>query len=104
MFVMCLYSVLYVCVCCFVVLWMTGCAVSRRCIYVYIYVCYCVMFSVVNVYVDHLKLFVVCVNGRTYVCCGECYVLSDECDEPTSCIVQPTVAHCCEVMYLGVLT
>ena len=23
----------------------------------------------------------------------------NECDEPTSCLVQPIVAHCCEVMY-----
>ena len=25
----------------------------------------------------------------------------DECNEPTSCLVQPIVAHCCEVMYFG---
>ena len=43
-----LYAMLYVCVCCFVV---RGCAVSRM----YIDVCYCDMFSVVNVYLDHLK-------------------------------------------------
>ena len=43
-----LYAVLYVCVSCFVV---CGCGVSRR----YIDVCYCDMFSVVNVYNDHLK-------------------------------------------------
>ena len=49
------------------------------------------MFSVVNVHLDHLKFGVVCINGRRYVCCGECYVVSDECDEPTSCLVQPTV-------------
>ena len=42
-----------------------------------------------------------CINGRRYVCCGECYVVSDECDEPTSCLVQPIVAHCFEVMYFG---
>ena len=71
-----LYAGVYVCVCCFVV---CGCAVSRR----YIDVCYCDLFSVVN------------------FCCGECYVVSDECDEPTSCIVQPIVAHFCEVMYFG---
>ena len=65
---------LYVCVCCFVV---RGCAVSRR----YIDVCYCDMFSVVNVYLGHLKFCVAC---RRYVCCDECYVVSDECDEPTS--------------------
>ena len=28
-------------------------------------------------------------------------VVSDECDEPTSCLVEPIVAHCCEVMYFG---
>ena len=55
------------------------------------------MFSVVNVYLDHLKVCVVCINGRRYVCYGECY----ECDEPTSCLVQHIVAHCCEVMYFG---
>ena len=42
-----------------------------------------------------------CVHGRRYVCCGECYVVSNECDEPTSCLVQPIVVHCCEVMYFG---
>ena len=73
-----------------------GCAVSRR----YIDVCYCDMFSVVNVDLDNLKFCVVCINGRRYVCCGECYVVSNEGDEPTSCVVQPIVAHCCEVMYL----
>ena len=40
---------------------MHGCAVSRR----YIDVCY--MFSVVNVYLDHLKFCVVCINCRRYV-------------------------------------
>ena len=30
------------------------------------------MFSVVNVYLDHLKLFIVCINGLRYVCCSEC--------------------------------
>ena len=74
----------YVCVFCFVV---RGCAVSRR----YIDVCYCDMFSVVNVYLDHLKLCVVCINARGYVSCGECYVVSDFLDffsvmsPPTAC-------------------
>ena len=57
------------------------------------------MFSVVNVYLDHLRFCVVCINGRMYVCCGECYVVSNECNEPTSCLVQPIVAHGCEIMY-----
>ena len=87
-------DVLCVGVCCFVV---CGCAVSRR----YIDVCYCDMFSVVNVYLDYLKFCVVCINGRRYVCCCECYVVSNECDEPTSCLVQAIFAHCCEVMYFG---
>ena len=49
------YAVLYVRVSCFVV---RGCAVSRR----YINVCNCDMFSVVNVYLDHLKFYVVCID------------------------------------------
>ena len=55
-----LYAVLYVRVSCFVV---RGCGVSRR----YIVVCYCDRFSVVNVYLDHLKFYVVCINSRRYV-------------------------------------
>ena len=65
-----LYAVLYVHVGCFVV---CGCAVSRR----YIYVCNCDVFSVVN---DHLKFWVVCINGRRYVCCSDC-------NEPPPCLV-----------------
>ena len=81
---------LYVRVSCFVV---RGCGVSRR----YIDVCYCDMFSVVNVYLDHLKFCVVCINSRS----SEYDVVSNECNEPTSCLVQPISAHCCEVMYFG---
>ena len=54
-----LYAVFYVRVSCFVV---RGCAGSRR----YINVCNCDMFSVVNVYLDHLKFCVVCI--MTKVC------------------------------------
>ena len=89
-----LYAVLYVCVCCFVV---RGCAVSRR----YIDIRYCDMLSGVNVYRDHLKFCVVCNNGRRYVSCGDYYGVSDDCDEPTSCLVQPIVSYCCAVMYFG---
>ena len=39
---------------------MRGCGASRR----YIDVCYRNMFSVVNVYLDHLKFYVVCINSR----------------------------------------
>ena len=59
------------------------------------------MFSVVNVYLDHLKLCVVCIDGRRYVCCSECNIVFNKCNEPTSCLVQPICAHYCEVMYFG---
>ena len=81
-----LYAVLNVCVGCFVV---RGCSVSRR----YIHVSNSDMFSVVNVYLDHLKFCIVCINSRRYVCCSECYVISNECDEPTSFLVQHIGAH-----------
>ena len=53
-----LYAVLYVCVRvnCFVV---RGCAVSRM----YINVCNSDVFSIVNMYRDHLKFYAVCING-----------------------------------------
>ena len=76
---------------------MRGCGVSRR----YIGVCYCDMFSIVNVYHDHLKFCDVFINSRRHVCRGECHVASNVCDEPTYSHVQPIGAHCCEVMYLG---
>ena len=79
----------YVNVSCFVV---RGCMVSRR----YIDVCNCDVFSVVNVYLDHVNFCVVCINGRRYVCCSECNVF-DECDEATHCLVQPVGAHGGEV-------
>ena len=92
--------VMYCMQCCMsvsAVLSVCGCGVSRR----YVDVCYCDMFSVVNVYLDHLKFCVVYINSRRYVCCNECNVVSNECNEPTSCLVQPIGAHCCEVMYFG---
>ena len=55
------------------------------------------------IYHDHLKFCVVCINSRRYVCCSECNVVSNECNEPTPCIVQPIGAHCCEVMYFWCL-
>ena len=55
-----LYAVFYVCVICFVV---HGCDGSRR----YITVCSFDIFSVLNMYLDHLKFCVVCIIGRRYV-------------------------------------
>ena len=49
-----LYAVLYIHVSCFV---MRGCAVPRRCIDV----CNGDVFSVVNVYLDHLKFCILCI-------------------------------------------
>ena len=86
-----LYAVLYARFNCFVA---RGCAVSRR----YINVCNCDMFSVVNVYLDHLRFCLVCINGRRYVCYGECYVVSDECDELTPCLGQPIGVHGSELV------
>ena len=65
-----LYAVVYVRVSCFVV--RRG-AVSRR----YVNVCNCDMFSVVNVYLYHLKFCVLCIDGRMYGCCSECNVVSN---------------------------
>ena len=42
-----------------------------------------------------------CVNGRKYVCCRECNVVPNECNEPTPCILQHIGAHGGEVMYFG---
>ena len=52
-------------------------------------------------YHDHLKICVVCINGRRYVCCSEYNVVSNECNEPTSCRVQPIGTHDGEVLYVG---
>ena len=79
-----LYAVLYVRVNCFIV---RECAVSRR----YINVCNSDVFSVVNMYLDHLKLCLVCINGLRYACCSECYVFSNECDEPTPALFNLSV-------------
>ena len=89
-----LYAVLYVRISWFVV---CGCAVSRR----YINVCNCDRISVVNIYLDHLKFCAVCIDGRMYGCCSECYVVSNECNEPTSCLVQHIDTHGGDVMYFG---
>ena len=85
-----LYAVLYVCVSCLVV---RGCAVSMR----YIDVCNCNMFSIVNVYLDHLKFCVVCIYGRRHVSCSECNVVSNECNEPIFCLMQHISTHGGEV-------
>ena len=91
-----MYAVLYVHVNCFVV---RGCAVSRR----YIDVYNCDVISVVNFYPDHLKFCVVCINGRRYVCCSECNVVSDECDDPTPAWCDLSVRPVVKLCTFGVL-
>ena len=54
-----------------------------------------------SVVFGHFKFCVVCIDGRRYVCCSECNVVSNKCDEPTSCLVQPIGTHGGEVMYFG---
>ena len=63
-----------------------------------IHVCNCDMLSGVNVFLDPLKFCVVCINGRRYVCCSKCNVVSNE---HTSCLVQHIGTHGGEVMYFG---
>ena len=87
-------AVLNVRVRCFVV---RGCGVSRR----YVDVCYCDMFSVVNVYLDHLKFCVVYINNRKYACCSECDVVSNKCNEPALCNL--SVRTAVKLCILGVL-
>ena len=49
----------------------------------------CLVLVNVLLYIDHLKFCVVCISGRRYVCCSECNVVSNECNKPTPCLVQP---------------
>ena len=59
-------------------------------------------FSFVNMYLHHLKFYIVCTNSRRYVCCSESYVVSNECGErtPALCNLSDCVdAHGGEVMY-----
>ena len=44
---------------------------------------------------------IVCIDGRRCVCCSECNVVFNECNEPTSCLVQAIGTHGGEVMYFG---
>ena len=63
-----------------------------------------VMCLVVLICTLTMTLYVVCINARSYVCCCYCYVASNDCDDPTSCLVQPIGAHGCEDMYLKLNT
>ena len=90
--------------CAFISTVMTECGMFVMCS-VCIVVCLCQLFCSVWMlvsrrYIDACNC-VVYINDRRYVSCGECYVVSNECDEPNSCCVQTISVHCCEVMYFG---
>ena len=42
-------------------------------------------------------------NGRMYICCSECYVVSDECDEPTPALCNLSVRTVVKLCTFGVL-
>ena len=76
---------------------MCGCAVLWR----YIHVCYCDTFSVVNVYLDHLKLMVEGMSGVENVMLSLMSVMSSP---PALCNLSlPTVVKLCtlDVLSLG---
>ena len=91
-----LYAVLYVRVSCFVV---RGCGVSKG----YIDVCYCDMFSVVNVYLDHLKFCVVCINSRRYVCIVHVMLSLMSVMSPHPALCNLSVRNAVKLCILGVL-
>ena len=74
-------------------------AVSKR----YINVCNCDMFRVVNVYLDHLKFYGVCLECRRYVCCSECNIVSNKGNEPTPVLRNLSVGTVVKLCTLRVL-
>ena len=46
------------------------------------------MFSIINVYLDHLKFCVMCINGRRYICCS---AYNAVCNEPTPALCNISV-------------
>ena len=95
-----LYAVLYVSVSCFVV---RGCAVSRR----YIKVCNCDMFSVVNVYLDHLScvLCVLMVDGMSVVVNVHLSLISVMSPPPALCNISAlTVAKLCTLLWVSLVS
>ena len=76
-----------------------GSVVPRR--YIHIHVRNSDVFSVGNLSLDHLKFCVVCINGRRYVCRGECNVVSNECKKSTPFLLQTIGTHGGKPMYFG---
>ena len=62
------------------------------------------MFSVVNVYLDHLKFCVVCIDSRMYVCCSESSLMSVMSPPPALCNLSAhTVVKLCTLGEPGFL-
>ena len=67
--------------------------------------CYCDMFSVINVYIDHLKFCVVCIDSRRYVSCVMLSLINVMSPPPALCNLSVlTVVKLCifGVLALGV--
>ena len=54
----------------------------------------CCMQCPCQLFCSVLMFCVVCINGRRYVCCSECYVVSNERVEPTPFLVRTVVKLC----------
>ena len=67
------------------------------------HVCNSDVFSVVNMYLDYLKFCVLYINDRRYDCCSECYVVCNECDEPTPDLCNISMRTVVKLYTLGVL-
>ena len=87
-------DVLYARVSCFVV---RGCAVLKR----YLNVCNCDMFSVVYVYLDHLKFCVLCIDRMSVVVNVMLSLMSVMSPRPALC--NPSVRTVLKLCTLGVL-
>ena len=68
----------------------------------YLNVYNCDMFSVVNVYLDHLKVCGVCINCRRYVCCSGCNVVSNELMSTTPAVCNLSVHTVVILCTLGI--
>ena len=60
------------------------------------------MFSGVNVYLDHLKFCVVCINGRMYVSCSECNVSLMSVTSPSHALCNLSARTVVKLCTLGV--
>ena len=62
-------------------------------------ICNSNVFSVVNMYLAHLKFYVLMVEGMSVVV--NIMLVSNECDEPTPCFMRPIGTQGGEAMHFG---